>query len=578
MSGSKEKLKIMRNKIKSSILITILLIGFNSCQSPEEPIGIGERKGINSISATLPYENSTDNNFPGEIDYEKQIITIVFPYNYPKLSDNILPYECLKKVKLSAKIDNNIIITPALLYFDLTQENYITIKDNASGITKDFKLVAEIRKNNQCTIDRFLIPSKELSGVIDEKNFEISIISVADIGKELAEVTLSHGATCEPDINKVALNYDEIQTIKVIAQNGVDYNTYKIKRNIPNKVPNGIRPKSGKILWAKKLSEIGITTKNKVTSLAVLDNYVVINERGNSDAIYLNNVTGEVIGKMNLGNASAGDFSNYYMTSDRSNNILICNYTPSGGNNLIVWRVNGLNGVPEKYIEYEAAKTNKERYGWAISIQGDLDKDALITTPVFYQDSKIQFARWQVIGGVLQSQMPEFVVMKSLTAGNWFKQADIVYSDASNVNSDYFLATYTKCEDNKRYFYWYNGLDNTIKDKKEIASTINGPVTAVDYIQFNNSPYVAHSIVNAFTYGVTGSDIFYMYDLSIGSLGSPIELCETKLYGGIANGAQNVEAASDVVLRASKDGYYLYAYFMFANGYVVCKQFDCIDM
>jgi hypothetical protein len=79
------------------------------------------------------------------------------------------------------------------------------------------------------------------------------------------------------------------------------------------------------------------------------------------------------------------------------------------------------------------------------------------------------------------------------------------------------------------------------------------------------------------SHAVTGSDIAYMYDLSTQSLATPIEICETKIYGGIANDGQNIEGASDVVLRASKDGYYLYAYFMFANGYVACKQYDCID-
>ena len=53
------------------------------------------------------------------------------------------------------------------------------------------------------------------------------------------------------------------------------------------------------------------------------------------------------------------------------------------------------------------------RFGWKISIQGDLDANALITTPVFQKDSKVQFARWRVINGTLQSQSPEFVIMSS---------------------------------------------------------------------------------------------------------------------------------------------------------------------
>lgn len=574
----------MRNKIASIISIAFLLGGISSCQSPEEATSSESRYGINSLSASFPYEESTDNKFTGEIDHEKRTITIVFPYNYPKLSDNVLPLEALRKVKVQASVDNNIIISPSMEYVDLTKDCFITIKDQTAGTTKEYRIVAEIRKNDECTINRFSIPSKELTGVIDEKNLVISLISIQDIGNQLAEVTLAHGATCTPDLQSVALNYDEEQTVKVTAQNGTDFLTYTIKKNVPEKVASGIRPNSGKMLWAKKLSDIGISSKNKTTSIGVLDDYVIVNERGNSDAIYLNNKTGEVAGKMDIGNAATSDFTNYHMTSDRANNILICNYTPNGTKTFTIWKASGINGQLEKYIEYkDAVISGNERFGWAISVQGDLDKNALITTPVFYKDSKVQLARWQVVNGVLQSQTPVFVEMKSLDASTWMKQADVVYSDPSNTESDYFLASYVRyglpAPNNLRYFIWYNGKDNTIKDKREIPASINGPVTAVDYIEFNNTPYVAHTITNGFTWAVTGSDIAYMYDISTQSLANRIEVCESKTYGGVGSGGgQNTEATSDIVLRASKDGYYLYVYFMFTNGYVACMQYDCIDM
>ena len=578
MNGNNPNSIIMRNNIVLVIVLIVFFAGISACHSPEEASNTEKRYGINSITASFPYEYSTENNFPGEIDYANQIITIVFPYNYPKLSDNILPYECLKKVKLSAKVDNNIIISPSMGYFDLTKDCYITVKDQTAKTSQKYKIIAEIRKNDACTIDRFSIPSKGLTGVIDEKNHIISIISIADIGEQVAEITLAHGATCTPDLQNMALNYDQEQTVKVVAQNGKDFLTYTIKKNVPDKIAAGIRANSGKLLWAKKLSEIGITSKNKVTSLGILDDYVIINERGNGEAIYLNNQSGEVVGKMDISTTVTGDFGNYYMTSDNANNILICNYTPNGTTMFTVWKTNGINGQFQKYIDYKAVTAGTERFGWSISIQGNLDKDALITTPVFYKDDKIQFARWQVVNGVLQSQIPTFIEMKSLVYSTWFKQADIIYTDPSNTESDYFLASYAKYDvDQKRYFLWFNGADNTIKAKKEVPSSINGPVTAVDYIEFNNTPYVAHTIVNGFSWAVTGSDIAYMYDLSTQSLTTPIEICETKIYGGIANDGQNTEGASDVVLRASKDGYYLYAYFMFANGYVACKQYDCID-
>ena len=568
----------------------ILLVVGNSCHSPEEPSGVGKRDGIISVTASFPYESNVENSFKGEIDHTNQIITIIFPYNYPKLSDNVLPYEALEKVKIVANVDNNILISPPMGYFDLTKDCFITVTDQTAGTSKDYKIIAEIRKNNESVINRFSIPAMNLTGVIDENNHIISLVSIDNIGLQQAEISLSHGAVCEPDIQTVALNYDEEQTVKVTAQNGKDFSIYTIKKAIPSKIPIGIRPNSGKTLWAKKLSEIGIKSIGKTNSLGIAGDYVVINERGNSDAVYLNSQTGEPVGKMNVGNAATGDFGNYYMTSDRANNILICNFTPNGTNLFTVWRAKGIEGQLEKYIEYNAVKVGTERYGWSLSVQGDLDKNALITTPIFYKDgNKAQFARWQVINGVLKSQTPDFVELNSIIANTggtntWAKGADVVYTNPDNLQSDYFLASYARYDlpapNNLRYFLWYNGSNNSIKDKKDISSIANAPVTAVDYMIFNNTPFVAHTIVEPFGGIISKTvDVVYMYDLTAGSLAAPLKVCEPGIYGSHAgSGVANTEWASDVVLRASQDGYYLYVYFMFANGYVVCQQYDCIDM
>ena len=47
-------------------------------------------------------------------------------------------------------------------------------------------------------------------------------------------------------------------------------------------------------------------------------------------------------------------------------------------------------------------------------------------------------------------------------------------------------------------------------------------------------------------------------------------------YGGRLNDGQNTNAYTDVALHVSPDGYFMYGYFMFCNGYVGCVQFDCI--
>ena len=109
MNGNNNKtLRTMKNKIISIIQALVLLWGVTSCHSPEELGSDIQREGINSITASFPNDDSSENSFKGEIDYTNHSITFIFPYNYPKLSDNVLPTSALKRVRLSASLANNV--------------------------------------------------------------------------------------------------------------------------------------------------------------------------------------------------------------------------------------------------------------------------------------------------------------------------------------------------------------------------------------------------------------------------------------------------------------------------------------
>ena len=111
-------------------------------------------------------------------------------------------------------------------------------------------------------------------------------------------------------------------------------------------------------------------------------------------------------------------------------------------------------------------------------------------------------------------------------------------------------------------------------------------------VPFNGLNYVAATMETFFTWGVAGGmwvmEAKYpqtfsgsleldasldpdcvVYDLDRGEGGYGI-------YGGRANDGTNGNAIQDVKLHVTEDGYFMYAYFMFCNGYVGCVQFDCI--
>lgn len=545
-----------------AVLIAFAII-LSGCEQVEDLTPSVSRYGINSLNASFYGDESSENNFSSEINYDNNVITIVFPYNYPRTSNNVLTMDALKKVRVVANLDDNVTITPPLLYMDLTKENFITVTDQTKT-KRDYKVVAEIRKSAEARITDFSINSLGISGIVDEENKTISLISIEDIGELLAEVSISHGATISPDPRTIAIDYDEEVKLTVTAQNGVDKTIYTVRKDVPNKVDRGMRNGSAKILWTKKLqSDLGITTLHNTTSLAVTKDYVVLNTR-NEPGLILDRKTGAKIGTMpNMGSIQGG-LTNFFATADDGDNILISNLAPNAGT-YKVWRINGVNGTPELYIDW----TTSPSIGRKLSVKGSLDGDAIITAAIM-GDART-FARWQVKDGVLLSQTPEIVAISGIDAA-WWNNADVVATNPSDPTADYFVSYYAA----PRKFAWVDGKTNTVKALgPEISS--NWIQNAADYTVFNGNPYAVNMSINSFTWG--SDDKVYLHDAgAVTTFTEPIWTTPIGTYGGKDNGGQNANGTGDAILKVSSDGYYMYLYFMFTNGAVVCVQYDCIDM
>ena len=553
----------MKNKFLSIILLSFIL-GMSACHNPEEFIPNVGRNAINNLTASFIDDDRDENSFTSEIDYENQVIKVIFPYNYPRLSDNVLDLSKLTKMRVKADLDNNAYVYPSLLFMDLSKENFITVKDQV-GKKFDYKVVAEIRKSNECEITQFTIADKNLSGIINENEKTISLISLDDLSDMLAQVSISHGATIFPDPTVEALNYNQDVQLTVTAQNGVDKTVYTVKKDVPNKLAAGLRKSSAKVLWTKKLSDIEVANGAMTTTIAATDNYVVVNTR-NEDAVVLDAITGNKVGSINL--PFKGSLTNFSVTADDDGNILFANLAPNAGA-FTIWKTKDIQSAPEEYLVYNGGLA----LGRKFSVVGSIEKDAIITAPV-YSTSGL-FVRWQVVNGQLKSTTPEQVQISGL--GSWGFNADVIYTSPKDVTSDYLAAFYA----DPRNFCMFDGKTNSIKSKgPEISS--NWVQNAVDYVEFNKVSYAVSNSVNSFSWG--SDDQIYLYDLSAKSLDNqPLDFSSNGLgvngnYGAKALGKVNGSGCGDVALNVSADGYYLYIYFMFADGYVGCIKCDCIDM
>ena len=544
-----------------------------SCQQPDFKVSEAEAtKAINSITASFIDDTSEENHFKSEIDYDNHVITIVFPYTYPANTKYNLTEDDLKKVKVVANLDDNCFIEPSILIMDLTQDNIITVINQKKERT-DYIVRGEMRKSNACAVTAFKLVDENLVGVVNESTKVISIIKDEAPAKQLAEVELSFGATITgTDPTKVACDYSKDVKFTVTAQDGKTTAEYTVKVQLPSTLEKGMRPGSGKILWNNKIVDTyAPATPLMMTSMAVIKDYIVLNTR-NEDMMVVNRKTGAKEGTIKLPFKSS--LGNFKATGDSSDNILVTNLDSK---EIVVYRIKGINGTPTEYIRYNVGGKS---YGRGISVIGSLDKDAVITMPRF-EDAGWYFLRWTVTGGVLNTEPELVTINSSVNAGGWVYNCDVVATDPSNPKSDYFVNSYAKLTGGTtanvdRGTIWIDGATN--KDKCHSPYTSSNWVrNALDYVKFNGVGYLIANSVNSFTWGA--DDMIYLYDLGDANLDNIVWKSEAGIYGSMSNINQaNGNACSDVALRLSDNGYYMYAYFFFAGGQLVCVQFDCLDM
>lgn len=553
-----------------TILFTAILLLMSACHSVEVMEPSEPRGAINNVKARFVAEDGTQyGEFVGEIKEGSSEIVIPIPYFFPEDSNDEVTDAMLKDMKMLANLNDNSMITPSLTFMDMTKENKITVIDQKKN-RKEYTIRAEIIKSSKAQILEFNLVSNGLSGIINETTKTISLATLeAGIGK--ADVKLSPHARISPDPREKDFNFDEDQKFVVTAFDGITSVEYTVKKEVPKKLAYGIRSGSAKLMFAKKLTdELGLPL-NKTTGLALSGDHLLINTNGAS-SVYINAKTGEKVGMCDF-----SPYVNYYSTSDESGNILTNNLTSASSTTLQIVKKTSVTSAATEFITWDARGVV---IGKKISVRGSLDANAIITAPITGTTVPSRFARWTVVGGVLTSQTPDIV---NLDGRSWTTNADVIYSSDTDISSDYFQVGYP----NGNTMSWINGKTNALHKKLDDMDSNFYP-NAIDLIEFNNAKYSAINYVNGFAYGA--ADMVWLLNVtSDGDFsGSPLKntskavVWETdkNKWGSRSFGTANPNSSgfSDVLLSQSDDGYFLYLYFVFSNGYVVAYQFDCIEM
>ena len=558
----------MKTKIFNTGLMLALALAFTGCAEEENVAPTANREGITSLSAyftsgtyqdKLAAQLSTTSSEP--TDY-----VIPIPYYYPEESDYV-PSEDMKNMKVTAKLENNCFLSPGLGVLDLTKKNEFTYT-NPYGEQKKITISGQLTHLNKCAIKSFMAEPGDLSGVIDEDSKTISLVTMDDLSKMTADVVLDPHATISPDPS-VPHDFNDGFEFTVTADNGVDKSTYKVMKQIPQKMDNGYRAGSEKELFVNDMTTLGVKDPNAIhPTLACVGNFVVLNLGDGSAPQYFRKATGSKVGTIALGEAKATGA----ITSDNAGNMLICNYADNG-QTLNIYKTNDVTKAPTKFISY----TNGLGVGIGarLHVQGDLNSNAVITATPYSCNNAI---RWIVKDGRVGN--PENILMSVAAWGAQDDAAKVVGVDAEGKNGsivDYYQGGVCQMY----YLSDWKTSANLVQDNSGNAWGYN--TAAIDVRPFNKARYLALFEMGYWPdWGLTGH--IYLYDAS-----NPASVTGTtdgssmlKYAYTIPDNFGSVGYASDgrfadVLVTPSEDGYFLYIFYA-SNTHLSFGgiQVDCI--
>lgn len=589
----------MKTKILSAIsALALMVTSLTGCHDPEKFVSNGDPQGILKLTAFMVGDELTENSFDAEIDHDNGKIVIVFPYNYPRATDNLMTMDMLKNVRLTASLSSNTTIEPALTTVDLNKTNVITVK-NPQGVRKQYTITADIRYNNECELDEIEL-ANGVTGIVDQATGVVTLITPDEIEPQTATYVVSYHATVSPDITTEPFDFEaEGAKITVTAQNGVDSREYTFTKGEPKLLPFGFREGSEVLRWVKRWDEAGYKNKDDQTGFAVTEKYIVLNEPGVMQAVVLKASDGSDTGmRLDMGIIPTG--LNFNMTSDAAGHIIVNSKFTAANPQVRIWVFNDINDKGRELL-------NQSVYGGGdrLSVYGDITKDAQIITPL--NGTAIQACRWFIKDGKFVTTdkgqiKSEVITFGGITGNSPWANVDFAPTSATDSSADIFGAFYATVNGTRGpAVFSYSGTSFTPKavgkpnTKKRtqadggVNDAGNWVMNACDYVEFNNSQYFVHNSVNTFTWG--GNDFIYLLDVSSGDLSKELFPVsenhgavkfltdgEDGKYGAMAAGNSPGLSANfnDVRLYVSQNKCYMYCYFLFAKGYIGCFRVDCL--
>ncbi|MBE6236619.1 MAG: DUF5018 domain-containing protein [Bacteroidales bacterium] len=578
---------ICNNMKKIFLLILTAVALISSCHKPEYVPPTVERQGITSLTA---FFTSTSEQFEDKelakltvTDPDADRYVIPIPYYFPEESTNPTTLH-MTRVRVKAELAPNCKIYPPLQILDLTQENEFTFT-NAQGESRKIIITGSRNKSNKCNLVTFSLTNPyPVEGFINEETKEIYIFTVDDLSSFSASATACAHATVETNLVSKK-NYNNEQSVTVVAQDGKTKCTYKILKKHPTKIPFGFREKSVRRLFnmdaISRLNFPAYSDEHIFPSLGYIGGHLVVSMGNGSAPIYIDALTGVKLGSIEVGDAPADA-----ITSDEGGNLLLTNHA-APTEVLNIYRTKSVSQAPEFFHSF----TNETdvAVGYHVKVHGNIDTDAVITLThegIEGVTGTSKYTRVIVSGG--QVVATETIDLSPLGIG-WANppgHCAKVVSVSSDIEKGIMVSYYTP----------YSGSDirNSLKyvdGNGSIAATLpifeigsdaqsNYNSNVMDAKTFNNATYAVHLVTSWFANWYCGPQL-RVFDISSPSSiknGNTV-LMDQDIQIDAPGSYDSGYSSGDVIMAPSADGFKVYVFYFDHNSAVIGGYVaDCIDI
>ena len=386
----------------------------------------------------------------------------------------------------------------------------------------------------------------------DEATYEVAFTTDDDELEVVPAVDWLSGVV-EGDVAKITVaantGAERVGTIAVKADDNEIVITVTQAQGVALQA-HGMRLTSPTALWNKPISEIVAGA----TSIAALGEYLVVSAP-KAAPVVLNALTGEYVGTVDLGEMAG---ANEIVTADDAGNLVVSSFAEADG--FRIGRMKGIDGTLEVFITRAS-----QEYGKDMSVIGDVYGDARITLMYSpWSSGTTGHLLYQVAGGVADGGTWSKIAAGSITEKIDNNNGDVIYRDM-NPGAPYFMTGYSS-----NCFVWAEG---GTAQAIQVTTNSNCGAVCIDVEQFNGAYYVATACDTYFTWAL-GDAAIYMADVtSLAHFQAGVVPFST---GALEWNAASAGGTTDVALRASEDGVYMYVYVLHGMGSVGCVQTDCL--